>query len=151
MSCLWQRDTVEPASVPDLTPIIDVVFLLIIFFLLVFQFISIERTDVQVPESIRSAQPAAEEVLATVTVGRDKEGKVFFQVDGVPAEAAELRGMPSVIAEMIDRHAAQKADSRKIVRLRCDRQIPFGTARYALEGIARSTATDIQWSVMKEE
>ncbi|HOQ03844.1 MAG TPA: biopolymer transporter ExbD [Anaerohalosphaeraceae bacterium] len=140
----------EPTGSFDMTPIIDVVFLLIIFFMLVFQFITAEKADVQVPESIRSAQPSEEDVLATVTVGRDSEGKVFFRVDGVSAEVSEVKEVSSVIADLIDRQAARKnGSSKKIVRLRCDKEIPFGIAKYALQGIADSRATDIQWSVIK--
>ncbi|MHC5179864.1 MAG: ExbD/TolR family protein, partial [Planctomycetota bacterium] len=39
----------------DMTPIIDVVFLLIIFFMLVAQFIAAEQYQVEVPDAIKSA------------------------------------------------------------------------------------------------
>ncbi len=84
-------DRMELSSSFDMTPIIDVVFLLIIFFMLVFQFITSEKGEVQVPESIRSADlERKEEVGATVTVGRDSSGEFFITVDGIVAEGTPL-------------------------------------------------------------
>lgn len=140
----------EPIGAFEMTPILDVVFLLIIFFLLVFQFFAAEKMEVQVPDSIHSAQAADEEVSATVTVGRDREGRIFFRVEDTVVEETEMRKVPAVIAGLIDRHPLRTQEGKKIVRLRCDKEVPFGAAKYALQGIVRSTATDIQWSVIKE-
>lgn len=136
----------------DLTPIIDVVFLLIIFFLLVFQFITAEQSGVQVPDSIRSADldPPRKDI-PTVTVGYNSRGEVFFAVDGMDIQVSDRSELPSVIADLVDNRLSEAEDSKKIVRLRCDKQIPFGSAKYALKGIVRSGATDIQWSVLKED
>ena len=51
----WKRRTFDAESF-DMTPIIDVVFLLIIFFMLVCQFIAAEQFQVEVPDQISSAQ-----------------------------------------------------------------------------------------------
>lgn len=143
----------EPLSSFDMTPIIDVVFLLIIFFLLVYRFIGGENPDVFVPDSIRSAVqiPLEQEVITTVTVGRERDGQVFFKVGSASVEASALTKVPSAIAELINQEISQDSSSPKIVRLRCDKKIPFGLAKYALKGIVQSAATDIQWSVLKEE
>ncbi len=143
----------EPVGSFDMTPIIDVVFLLIIFFLLVYRFIGGENPDVSVPDSIRSAVqvPLEQEVITTVTVGRERGGRVFFKVGTAAVEASALTEVPSVIAELINQEISKDNSSPKIVRLRCDKKIPFGLAKYALKGIVQSAATDIQWSVVKEE
>jgi biopolymer transport protein ExbD len=140
----------EPVGSLEMTPILDVVFLLIIFFLLVFQFLAVESVDVQVPDSIRSAQAYGEEPM-TVTVGRDKQGRIFFRVNDVRLEGVGKKEIPAAISSLIDRQPASKEGRKKIVRLRCDREVPFGEAKYALQGIVRSSATDIQWSVMKQD
>ncbi len=56
-----------------------------------------------------------------------------------------------MLAGLLDQHLSEGKDSNRIVRLRCDKEIPFGVAKYALKGIVQSSATDIRWSVRKEE
>ena len=62
----------------DMTPIIDVVFLLIIFFMLVCQFIVAENFQVEVPDQIATARenPAGQNLMTTVTVMADPAGQV---------------------------------------------------------------------------
>jgi len=66
----------------NMTPIIDIVFLLIIFFLVVCQFIEAENFPVTVPDNCQFAQsepdPGAQ--LTTVTVMKTTEDEVDFAV-----------------------------------------------------------------------
>lgn len=142
-----------PVESFDMTPIIDVVFLLIIFFMLVCQFIAAENFQVQVPDQISTARPAPPEqdLMTTVSVMKDADGRVRFAVGSRLLAVSDLEAVPGQIASGIDSQLRLLNPKRRIVRLRCDKSLPFGTTKYALAGISRSSATDIQWAVFKHE
>ena len=132
----------------DMTPVIDVVFLLIIFFMLVCQFIVVERFAVDVPESIASAAALREEQrVLTLTVVPQAQG-VLYAVQHERLDAVESRDLSALIAAAIDEHYRDEPPGRpRIVRLRCDRAAVFGDVRPVLHGIAKSSATDVDWAV----
>ncbi len=144
------QDRFVPVEPFDMTPIIDVVFLLIIFFMLVCQFIAAENFEVAVPEEIGSARPVAgdEEFVTTVTVMKDASGRVQFAVGSEVLGACDLEELPGLLSLAIDAPFRLQDSKRRVVRLRCDKSLPFGTAKYALSGIVQSSATDIQWAVI---
>ncbi len=132
----------------DMTPVIDVVFLLIIFFMLVCQFIVAERFKVDVPERITSSISLRnEERILTLTVLPEGESVVYGA--GIERLNVENAGdLPVLIAAAIDEHyRGQPFSERRTVRLRCDRMASFGQVRPVLEGIAKSCATDVDWAV----
>lgn len=135
----------EPA---DLTPVIDVVFLLIIFFMLVCQFMAAEQFAVAVPEDIQSAGPAdAPQAPLTVTVLMD-EGRAVCAVGS--QRLAEVKGqdLSMLITSAVNERLA--ASGEKTVRLRCDKQVPFGEVKYVLSGISSSRAEELDWAVVNE-
>lgn len=132
----------------DMTPVIDVVFLLIIFFMLVCQFIVADRFRVQVPEQIVSAVALREDQrLLTLTVA-PQGPDVLYAVDHERLNTTDAADVSALITAAIDEHYRDTPpDQPRIVRLRCDRTAVFGNVRPVLEGIARSTATDVDWAV----
>lgn len=142
-----------PAEAFDMTPIIDVVFLLIIFFMLVCQFIAAENFQVQVPDQIGTAcpVPAEQDPMTTVTVMENADGRVQFAVGSNLLSVSDLEKVPDQIASAIDNQLRLLNPKRRIVRLRCEKSLPFGITKYALSGISRSSATDIQWAVFKHK
>jgi len=134
----------------NMTPIIDVVFLLIIFFMLVCQFIVAENFDVVVPDEITSAQDKIHpnEKLTTVTVMFDDEGEVSYAV-GSERIYAETEELPYLIAERIDTQLSRLPDNGKTVNLRIDKDIDYKHSQYALAAISSSSATEIKMAVTK--
>jgi biopolymer transport protein ExbD len=98
----------------SLTPLIDVVFLLLIFFLVATRFAQEDRElDVPLPDA-SEAQPlmvAPTEIFINI----DKEGRYF--VDGKILEAAEL--------EAILVRAATNNPVNQAVIIRADKRVPF--------------------------
>lgn len=134
-----------------MTPVIDVVFLLIIFFMLVCQFIVAESFKVQVPEQIASAvAPRNKDHIFTLTV-MSAEGNVRYAAEAEQLNIADSADIPSLIAAAIDDHYRDVplAEAR-IVRLRCDKSVAFGQVRPVLEGISKSHATDVDWAARKD-
>jgi len=134
----------------NMTPLVDIVFLLIIFFLVVFQFIEAENFPVSVPDEAGFAESSAESegAGATVTVMKTAEDKFEFAVgaEKVEPDYAEL---VEKLAMLIDVRLADLPRDRRVVTLRIDRDVRFAQAQYALAAVAASEATDIQLAVLK--
>ena len=145
------QDRLLPGEAFDMTPVIDVVFLLIIFFMLVCQFIVAENFQVQVPGQISSAQESSpqQDLMTTVTVMEDSEGRVQYAVGSEILAVSDFRKAPGQIAAAIDSQLRLLKPDHRIVRLRCEKNLPFGLTKYALEGISQSSATDVQWAVFR--
>jgi len=146
-------DHQTPISRFDMTPIIDIVFLLIIFFLLVCQFIVAENYEVTVPDDISCAQPApaAEEQITTVTVMSTGSGPPVYAVGAEIITAGSGQDICHVIAAEIDTQLQHLRHEKRVVCLRVDKAICFRDSQYALAGISQSTATDMKLAVTKHK
>jgi biopolymer transport protein ExbD len=137
----------------NMTAVIDIVFLLIIFFLVVCQFIEAENYPVAVPDGCQFAQddarPGAR--LTTVTVMRTIEGASEFAVGSQKVSTSSYANTAEKLAELIDVRLKDLPPDRRVVTLRIDRDVSFAEAQYALAGIAASTATDIRLAVIKDD
>jgi biopolymer transport protein ExbD len=137
----------------NMTPIIDIVFLLIIFFLVVCQFIEAENFPVDVPDKCEFAQndnePGAQ--LTTVTVMKTSDDNVAFAVGSEQVVLANDYEIAEQLARLIDIQLNNLSPHRRIVTLRIDRDIPFAQAQYALAAVAQSSATNIQLAALKNE
>jgi biopolymer transport protein ExbD len=135
-----------------MTPIIDIVFLLIIFFLVVCQFIEAENFPVAVPDGCEFAQsqlePGAQ--LTTVTVIKTIEGASDFAVGSVKIAEPDYGGLVDKLAELIDVRLKDLPVDNRVVTLRIDRDVCFADAQYALAAVAASTATDIKLATFKD-
>lgn len=113
----------------DLTPMIDVVFLLIIFFMVSTTFISLEANlPVDLPRSQTSQLQSAD--LPTVTITKDL--KIFL--GGTVVEEAD-------IAQALQIRLADQDES--VVVLRADRTVPHGLVVQVMDQIKRSGARRI--------
>jgi biopolymer transport protein ExbD len=134
-----------------MTPLIDIVFLLIIFFLVVCQFIEAENFPVAVPDGCAFATTASDPGIqgTTITVMKTSAGKSAFAVGSEKIPASEGSDLTEKIAQLVDYGLRNLPSDRRIVTLRVDRDVCFAQAQYALAAIAQSSATDIQLAVLK--
>lgn len=137
----------------NVTPIIDIVFLLIIFFLVVCQFIEAENFPVSVPDRCRFSLNDSEHQaqVTTVTVMKTTEERSCFAVGSEKITAASYANIAERLAELVDDRLKNLPTDNRIVTLRIDRDVCFAEAQYALAGIAASSATDIQLAVLKDK
>jgi biopolymer transport protein ExbD len=144
------RSSTKPGSF-NMTPLIDIVFLLIIFFLVVCQFIEAENFAVAVPDGCLFAATASEPGAqgTTVTVMKTSGGRSAFAVGSEKIPASEGPDLTEQIGRLIDYSLRNLPSDRRIVTLRVDRDVCFAEAQYALAAIAQSSATDIQLAVLK--
>jgi biopolymer transport protein ExbD len=136
-----------------MTPIIDIVFLLIIFFLVVCQFIEAENFPVAVPDGCEFAQskPQTRAQVTTVTVMKATKERCGFAVGSEKISASDYSNVVEKIAELIDIRLKDLPADSKVVTLRIDKDVCFAEAQYALAGIAASTATNVQLATLKDK
>lgn len=131
----------------DLTPFIDVIFLLIIFFMLVCQFFATEQFEAQLPDQIASSVARTDvSENATVSITFEK-GEIRYAVGSDVLETAEPKLLEKMICSAINSRLSDAA-LPGVVSLRCDKRIPFERVRPALEAISQSRAQKIQWAVL---
>ena len=136
-----------------MTPIIDIVFLLIIFFMVVSQFIEAENFPIDVPDNCNFAQSEVEQQtrITTVTVMKTDKDKNTFAVGPEVVNASQTGDIVEQLAKLIDSQLQELPADKRIVTLRIDKDVCFEHAQYALAAIAESTATDIKLATLKEK
>ncbi len=138
----------------NMTPIIDIVFLLIIFFMLVCQFIVAENFEIAVPDKCGFAQSQQDknQKFATVSLIADKQsGQVTYAVGSEVISAEDGNNIADAISEAIEKQLNNLGLEKRIVCVRADQSVPYAFAQRALEGIAKSSATDVQLAVVRNE
>lgn len=119
----------------DLTPMIDVILLLIIFFMLSSQFANSELRPVDLPEE-RGARPPSESAAARLVVDMDRTGAL--SVLGEPVEARALaERVAAVQRESGSRHSGMV--------VRADRDAPAAALNRLAERLAEARVAN--WSI----
>lgn len=136
----------------NVTPLIDIVFLLIIFFLVVCQFIEAENFPVTVPDNCEFAQDDENGTGGiTVTVMSKNGGRNIFAVGSEKIIASNYADIVERVTELIDIRLNDLPADNRVVTLRIDKDVYFSEAQYALAAVAASSATDIQLAAFKEK
>ena len=139
----------------NMIAVIDIVFLLIIFFLVVCQFIEAENYPVAVPDGCQFAQndtqPGTQ--VTTVTVMKTTEGanEFEFAVGSQKVSASSYANTAEKLAELIDARLKDLPPDRRVVTLRIDKGVCFAQAQHALAAVAASTATNIKLATLKDK
>ncbi|MEW8584794.1 MAG: biopolymer transporter ExbD, partial [Candidatus Thiodiazotropha sp.] len=117
------------SHVLNLTPLIDIVFLLLVFFMLTAHFIEDHAIDIQLPEA-QTSQPSVEDDTVEVTLLPN--GNLL--VDG---EAANLENLEQRL------RGALHAPNKRFVRLKGDQAAAFGTGVKIIDAARRSGAESL--------
>jgi biopolymer transport protein ExbD len=110
----------------DLTPLVDVVFLLLIFFMVSTTFREEQGLELRLPEA-RSSTPAQNEDVLRVSVGRD--GSIRFRGESLDPQALEL----AVGAAMAD------SENRQVI-VEADKQVAHGVVVQVMDALRRAGA-----------
>jgi len=149
-----RRLSASPATRFNLTPLIDVCFLLIIFFVLVCQYIVSENFAVAVPDKCGFAQSNQTQIRDTITVTIMQTGtpqKVCYAVGSEKITAQDGESIANEITRAIDARLKDRGGNEKIVSLRADKTISFRQSQCALAGIAKSSAAGVRLAVCKDK
>jgi biopolymer transport protein ExbD len=120
------RGSKRRASV-DMSPLIDIVFLLLIFFAITTTFLEQSGMDLELPES--STAQATDAVRILVEIGAD--GELRFEGETITVD--QLEG----------RIRALSAEDRARITVRADRTIEYGLAVQVIDALRRGGAEGI--------
>ncbi len=127
----YGKDLTERGSGPDLTPMIDMIFQLLIFFLLT-SFLLVPAINVALP---RSRSPEATPPAAmTLTVRRD--GSLLLA-----GQTVQVEDLPSLVSSAL----AGRSDAA--ILLQADRGVDFGRVVEVMEAARSGGASDISFLV----
>ena len=102
---------------PELTPLVDVVFLLLIFFLLSSSLIPSAGIKVDLPESVASTSVQSSDVVLTIT---DKN-EVYFRDKLI----SPLEGFHQLRTELADVKRVHGDETPRLI-VQADKKIPYG-------------------------
>jgi len=114
------------SQVPNLTPLIDIVFLLLVFFMLTSHFVQEEAIDIDLPVADSGEAVSEDEQLEVVI---SAEGMLLIDDHIVAPESLE---------GVLRQHLAEREDS--LVRVRGDRGAPLGQAVLVLDAARKAGA-----------
>ncbi len=136
----------------NMTPVIDVVFLLIVFFVVVFQFIGTEGSQVQLPADCSFAESIDENRPwpATITMTGTDQGRVSLSVGTEKIEAAGKAELVRMVQMSLDEHLRNLSEDERVVVLRIDKNISYADAQYALAAAAASSASSLQLATLAQ-
>lgn len=146
ISALIQTTRNNKNSSFNMTPLIDIVFLLILFFVVVCHFIESENFPVEVPDKCDLAKndSANQSACITLTVMTGQNKQVEFAVGSNKTDASKL-------ADRLDLNLKNLSPEQRVVNLRIDKTITFKDAKYALAAVNASNAEYVRLSALKEE
>ena len=120
----FRRASSTPVAI-NIAPLVDVVFLLVIFFAVSTTFLETAGLDLKLPTSSSSSESSPREI----TVAVSKDGLLYLE--------GELMDEQRLATELRDRLTAQE---EKLVLLRADEQTPHGTVVRIMD-LAREAGT----------
>lgn len=120
----------------QMAPMIDMVFLLLVFFMCVSTMAQAERKEVELPHSKESA--VAEDLSGRGVVTVDADGQAYVAAKAV--SHAELK-------ELL--RAAAEADATFRVQIRADRDTPFSHLRPVLKVCAEAGAHEVIYATVE--
>jgi len=136
---------------PNMIPTIDILFQLVIFFILACQFAVTEQFPISVPDKCAAAKPQPQDQrnILTVTVMNSAKGDgIECAVGGEKLAQVDEK----ILADRITAALEKKLDTadRHVVCLRIAKDIPFRQSFCIIKGIWNcDKATDIQMAVLK--
>ncbi len=130
------RRALRPFTPADLTPMVDVVFLLIVFFILVSQLTRTERTPIALPElpgELLSPSPAREQIVVHV-----EENALRIGASSVPHSQDARRDLAELLRGVLTSYPDVP------VVLRAPREAPYARVASALAAIRDAGASDVR-------
>ena len=137
----------------NMTPIIDIVFLLIIFFVVISRFIEADNSQLKVPDECNYAQTEIcdQQRAAVISVVQASDSEVDFFLDSKEFESSSNEILTDSLATGINNAIENKNGKEAIIVLSVDENICFEQAQTALAAISQSNAKNIKLSVLKEK
>ena len=121
----------------DMSPMIDMVFLLLIFFIVASQIIKVEKVPIEIPTAIYAKVPED-------TTGR-------FEITVTPKGDLYVAAMPVTIEELKTRLEPElEADPELRILIRADGKVKYKVSEKIMEACADVGANDLIFSAFEE-
>lgn len=131
----FRRRSVSRVTI-DMAPLVDVVFLLVIFFAVSTTFLETSGLPLELPQAGATAERASREL----TIFLDQAGKLSFEGKTVTMAVLEER-LPA---------ALEKSDN-KVVVLRADTTVPHGKVVTLMDAVRRAGAEGLTIATRPDE
>ncbi len=136
----------------NVIPFIDILFLLIVFFILAARFVAPEEFTVAIPQAIEHAQTSpSPEGTTTVTLMRSPAGGIDCAIGSEKLPATDSGDLVARLSSAIDKRLEFFPPEKRIVALRIDKSIPYKDVQYVLAAVARSRATAVRLAALREK
>lgn len=122
------------SHIPNLTPLIDIVFLLLIFFMLTSHFVQHESLNIELPGAETGEALNETDVLEIII---NSDGQINYKQKIYNSEAILSNDFESLIRQDL----AIKTD--KSVRIKGDKHVDFGKAVQVLDVVRKAGATGV--------
>ena len=142
----------KPTSLPNMIPTIDILFQLVIFFMLACQFAVMEQFPIPLPDNCASAAVNAKNdntLAVTLLPSKDKD-KFALAVGSEKIATGDGKELADLLLTALDKRIAGVPNTEMVVSLRLPKDMPFEHAKYILEAIAQSPATGVRMAVLRE-
>lgn len=123
----------------DMSPMIDLVFLLLIFFLVASAVIKVDKVKIKVPEAVYAKVTEDETGRFKITV--DAENQLFV---GPTSDRVTLEQLTARV------RAELEANPQLRVIIRADRNVKYGTDEKVMEACAEAGASDMTFAAFEE-
>ncbi|MBX3473405.1 MAG: biopolymer transporter ExbD [Planctomycetes bacterium] len=150
----------------DLTPMIDVVFQLIIFFMVVTQITTQDNVNLRLPDALAANEedPQAKKIF-TVHIAPANQSKAddnlpeqfgwFCFGEGRPKTVEEMKGILAKVASLVDpgkEYTGLNAQgiSENMIYVRCDARCPAGEFARLIEMMVEAKMYKIKVGIMKD-
>ncbi len=134
MSAIYKRGNAEVSA--NLTPMIDVTFLLIVFFVLVSQIVEVENVDMNLPEPIDAlTEPVGEEQRAVINVVPDQSDRIEGYRVGTsqfPSGAEGVEALTEYLTTMF------RNNPDIVVNLRADQRTHYQWVEPAMQAVVNA-------------
>lgn len=134
----------------NMTAVIDIVFLLIVFFVVTFQFIGGDSTAIDIPDKCDAALKGEVSLSPVINVAGLGQGQMSYIVGSQQIEASDKNVLVEQMTRSLNEALASLPEDKRIVVLRIDKKVQFSQAKYALAAAANSQAKAIKLAALSE-
>jgi len=123
----------------DMTPMVDVAFLLLIFFMSTSQFDPPQKVPISIPDSHSNLKVPESDVM---TLAVSKDNQILYQIGKKPQEFTDIANLETVVTD------ARRKNRNLRVAIKADKDSDYGTMEDVM-GIMQKTNT-ISFSLVTE-
>jgi len=146
------KHTAPTDVILNVTPFVDILFTLIIFFILASRFVAPETFSVRIPDAIDQARNVTSpESITTITLMLSPAGTTDCAIGSEIVSAPDKTALVERLSAALDRRLEFFPPEKRIVALRIDKRVHYRDVQYVLAAVAQSRATAIRLAALREK